>query len=597
MGQILKNIQQSLERLRYILDKKQKKQGIAVFISIVINAFWELLGISAIIPFMYALLDIEGLKKNVYLSYFLDVFHITTDFGVILFLGTALTALYIVKNVYMLWAAYIQAEYGVKVRRDLSVKLFRSYMNRPYTFFLDINSSTILRNINNDVTGVYSVLQNLFLLASESLMSTMLIVFFFLMDVYLATGITVLAVCCFGFVTTIFKKTMLEMGIKQREAKAARNKCVNQSVHGIKEIMVMQRRSSVIEKFERVSEEASKADLVYGFSAQCPARIIEGVCVGGLIATVCARIGMGVDIESFIPSLGAFAVAAFRILPSLSKLSRSVSQIIFFMPTLDATYKSLKESKEYVEDDSSYRLERVENKEIFKEVIEIKNVTWKYRKAKSEVLKELSMTIKKGESIAFIGGSGAGKTTLADIILGLLKPQQGMVTVDGKDIFSIPKEWSRMIGYVPQAVFLTDDTVRNNIAFGLPKEDIDEELVWKALEQAQLKEFIKGLPKGLDTIVGERGVKFSGGQRQRISIARALYYEPEILVLDEATAALDNETETAIMEAIDSLKGSKTLIIIAHRLTTIQNCNKIYEIVNGQAVIRDKEEVLKGKKR
>ena len=592
MNQTVKNIQETIKKLLYILDKKQKKKSIFVFVCIIFSAFGELLGISAIIPFIYALLDVEMLKGNVLISYFLSLFGITSDFGVIVLLGSALIVLYLVKNAYMLYASYVQQEYGTRVQKDLSTRLFKAYMNRPYTFYLDINSSVILRNINNDIQGVYAIIQNIFMLISEILLMGLLIIFFFIMDIYLAMGISLLSLLCFGTVIAIFKKKMRIMGIKQREARAARNKCINQSINGIKEIMVMQRCENAIDLFEDLSEEKRKADLVYGFAGCCPERIIEGVCVGGLIATVCIRIGMGVDVETFIPSLGAFAVAAFKILPSLSKVSRATSQITFLMPTLNETYDNIKESREYVKEKQIITCKEVKGKDIFNEKVEIKNIVWKYNNAKSEVLNNLSLTIQKGESIAFIGESGAGKTTLADIILGLLRPQQGEVTVDGTNIFSIPKEWSKVVGYVPQSVFLLDDTVRNNVSFGLGSGTVDDEQIWKALEQAQLKEFVQSLPKGLDTIVGERGVKFSGGQRQRISIARALYYEPEILVLDEATAALDNDTENAIMEAIDSLKGSKTLIIIAHRLTTIQNCNKIYEIVGGKAVLRDKSEVI-----
>lgn len=219
-------------------------------------------------------------------------------------------------------------------------------------------------------------------------------------------------------------------------------------------------------------------------------------------------------------------------------------------------------------------------------------MSWKYQAGKNEIFQDLSMTITKGESVAFIGTSGAGKTTLADIIMGLLKPQSGSVEADGVDIFSNPHRWSKIIGYVPQAVFLIDDTIRANIAFGIPDNMVNEDKVWNSLIQAQLKIFVESLPDGLDTIVGERGIKLSGGQRQRIVIARALYEDPDILVLDEATSSLDTDTETAVMEAIDLLQGHKTLIIVAHRLTTIKNCNKIYEIREGKAVLSKKSEVF-----
>ena len=229
----------------------------------------------------------------------------------------------------------------------------------------------------------------------------------------------------------------------------------------------------------------------------------------------------------------------------------------------------------------------------FKKELKVDNVWWKYDDAENAVLKNLSMTIHKGESVGFIGASGAGKTTLADVILGLMRPQEGQVFIDGIDVYTIPKQWSRIIGYVPQVVYLTDESIKNNVAFGIPDNEIDEAMIWNALEQAQLKTFVEQLPEKLETRVGERGVKFSGGQRQRVAIARALYCNPEILVLDEATSALDNETEKAVMESIDALQGKKTLIIVAHRLSTIMNCDSVYEIKDGIACKRDKKDILK----
>ena len=232
-----------------------------------------------------------------------------------------------------------------------------------------------------------------------------------------------------------------------------------------------------------------------------------------------------------------------------------------------------------------------ENKLEFNEKVEIRNVSWKYSETGPDILKDISFDIIKGTSVAFIGQSGAGKTTLADVILGLLKPYEGDVTVGGKSIFTSPKSWAGIVGFVPQSVYLTDDTIRKNVAFGVEEADIDDDKIWRALEQAQLAEFVKGLPDGLDNIVGDRGIKISGGQRQRIAIARALYEEPEILVLDEATSALDTETESAVMEAIDFLHGKKTMIIIAHRLTTIQNCDTVYEVKNGSiSAVKKKNE-------
>lgn len=364
--------------------------------------------------------------------------------------------------------------------------------------------------------------------------------------------------------------------------------------------MVLDRKKNFIDQYKEAASLEQKSLVINGVVNACPDRILEGVCIGGIIGIVCIRIAMGIDLGTFIPALGTFAMAAFKILPSISKISTRINSIIYLQTSLHGIYSNLKAANEYELELQEYvqegRREEADDREIvrFTEKLEIKNVSWKYLNTKENVLDNTELVIRKGESAALIGASGAGKTTLADIIMGLLKPQSGSVLMDGIDIFTIPHRWSKIIGYVPQSVFLVDDTVRNNVAFGLKKAEINDAKVWDALQQAQLKDFIENLPYGLDTIVGERGVKFSGGQRQRIAIARALYENPDILVLDEATSALDNETETAVMEAIDALQGSKTLIIVAHRLTTIRNCNVIYEIKDGQAVCRNKEEVLPG---
>ena len=255
------------------------------------------------------------------------------------------------------------------------------------------------------------------------------------------------------------------------------------------------------------------------------------------------------------------------------------------------------EAEQYEEKVNAYIKEHASihniSDEIFQNKVEVKNISWRYPNSDVYVLKDLDLTVHKGEAIGFIGSSGAGKTTLSDMILGLFKPLMGGIYVDGIDIYTIPMQWAHVVGYVPQAVYLTDDTIRNNIAFGEEEQDIEDDKIWFALEQAQFKTFVQQLPNGLDTIVGERGIRFSGGQKQRLAIARALYYDPDIVILDEATSALDNETEKAVMESIDALQKSKTLIIVAHRLTTLRNCDKVFEIKDGKAFEVDMEQFKK----
>lgn len=595
----IRSLFETYNQLKYVLNKEQKRKSILLFILMVIGAMFEMLGISMILPFIQVILSPEAFMQNHFVQIFANFFHINSSFTMIIIIGVLLIVLYLVKNLYLLLQSYLIVKFQCTVQQQLSVYMLKSYMSRPYTYFLNVNSNEVMRSVSNDVTGVYGLLSNLFRLLVELLSTLAIGVFIFLTDVYLATCILVLGLGCLISVTFGFRKILSEKGLMRQKYSALRNQFGYQAINGVKEIYVANRRDFFVEKYDEAYKKELKTDISYNFATTCPERIIEAVCIGGLIGAVCIRISMGVDVNSFIPQLGAFALAAFRILPSVARITGNFNGIVFYRPMLQSTYNNKKQVEEYEEYLKQYALSNNEPQKSdldyeykFSKCIELSSIYWKYENTDKFVLNNLDLSIIKGKSIAFIGASGAGKTTLADVILGLLRPQKGTIKMDGIDIFTIPNSWSRVIGYVPQTVYLIDDTISNNVTFGVEPKDISEEKVWEALEKAQLKEFVEKLPSGINTIVGERGVRFSGGQRQRIAIARALYYNPDILILDEATSALDNETETAVMEAIDALQGYKTLIIVAHRLTTIQNCDEIYEILDGKALKKKKEDIF-----
>lgn len=607
MRQSIDAVFRIVRQVGFILDRRQKKASIVVFMSMLISSGLELLGVSAIYPFLQIMLTPEEMQSRWYISWIYNICPAISDRGVILGLGIVIIFVYLTKNAFMIVGAYMQNAFAAKFQRALSVRMLSAYLDHSYQYFLNTNSSEIIRGISNDVSGVYQILLNIFTLLAESLTILMLGMFLLVTDWGMTIGAMALASACLMATIAGFKNRMKLAGKKSREASALKYQYSYQAVMGIKEIIVLDRKRSFLDRFKEAALVEQKALIVNGVITACPDRILEGVCIGGIIGMVCIRIACGIEVATFIPVLGAFAMAAFKILPSVSKISTRINSIIYYQSYLQGAYNTLKETKahEALKYENIPQTENVSDNEediatgmesdgrvSFERELKIGSIDWKYQNAKGNVLENASLTIHKGESVAFIGSSGAGKTTLADIIMGLLKPQKGTVEMDGIDIYSIPHQWCRIIGYVPQSVFLIDDTVRANVAFGLKENEIEEDKVWEALRQAQLKEFVEDLPNGLDTIVGERGVKFSGGQRQRIAIARALYEEPDILILDEATSALDNETETAVMESIDALQGSKTLIIVAHRLSTIRNCDRIYEIADGVAVERKKEEVL-----
>ena len=320
-----------------------------------------------------------------------------------------------------------------------------------------------------------------------------------------------------------------------------------------------------------------------------PKYIVEAVCMTGLLLAIIIKMFFGeADIIYYIPQLAVFAVAALRLMPSVGKINEYLTSILYALPSVDLVYHDLDEIASYVEQQDK----EVKETWNLEEEIHVEKVTYAYPGVEEPVIKDADFIVPKGKTVAFIGASGAGKTTMVDIILGLLEPQSGKIMADKLNIHEKPKTFHSQVGYIPQVIYLSDDTIRNNIAFGVEGQDIDEAAVKEAVKKAQLTEFIDSLPNGLDTIVGDRGVRLSGGQRQRIGIARALYHDPEILVLDEATSALDNETEAAVMEAIENLQGTKTMIIIAHRLTTIRNVDIIYEVGDGNVVEKSKDEVF-----
>lgn len=581
-------------QLYYVMSAKQRRKTLIVFFCTVFASGLELLGVSSIYPFLQLMLQPAELQSKWYIRWLYQFRPSRTLNDTLLLIGLLIIAVFFFKNIFMICISYIQNSFAARFQKELSVRMLELYLKRPYQYFLNVNSNLIYRGITSDINGVYQILINLFTLFSELLTVCVLGIFLLITDWSIALSAMLLAGVCFFIIIFSFKERMKKAGIDAQKAIALKSQYGFQAINGIKEITVLDRRESFVRRYSTAAELEQRSMVVNGFIGTCPDRILEGICIGGFMGIVCVKIATGIDLDSFIPVLGTFAMGAFRILPSISKISSRINFVIYYQPTLQNTYNNLKEVEAYEQYMIEYSMPlgiKYKNIQFINE-IKIKNVNWRYQNTNSNVLNNISITIKKGEAVAFIGASGAGKTTLADIIMGLLKPQQGTVEMDGIDIFTIQRQWAKIIGYVPQAVFLIDDSVRNNVAFGLGQDEIVEDRVWKALEQAQLKEFVENLPYGLDTIVGERGIKFSGGQRQRIAIARALYEDPAIIVLDEATSSLDGETENAVMESIDALSGVKTLIIVAHRLATIRNCNRIYEVSSKGVTEKSKEEIL-----
>lgn len=593
----IKSLFRIISQLGYIMTKKQKKNSVIVFFTMLIGSGLELLGVSIIYPFLQLMINEEAFQTRWYLRWIFKFSPKISYSRMILFLCVFIICIYVVKNIVMMIFAYIQNKNSAQFQRETSTLLLESIMKRPYEYFVNNSSELIMQHIHGDTFAAYGVLMNLYNLASNIFTVILIGAFLLYADWIIATAALILAFSCFFIIVIGFKKKLKEYGIKMITLSAEQSKVSHEAIFGIKEISVLGRRKEFVGRYSDKSVEVEKISVMNGFLSACPPRVIEGICIGGFIGIASVRIMLGDNPVDFIPTLGAFAMGAFKILPSISSMSGQINGIVFNQARLGNCYENLKEAEKFEAEQATIVVDsdiRYNSQDViaFKNCIEVRGISWTYFGSQNSVINNLSLVIKKNETIALVGASGAGKTTLGDILLGLFKPQIGQILMDGIDISTIPNTWSRLVGYVPQSVFLTDDTIRANVAFGLKKEEIDDNRVWSALDQAQLADYISSLPKGLDTGVGERGVRFSGGQRQRIAIARALYTNPEILILDEATSALDTDTETAVMESIDALLGQKTLVIIAHRLTTIKNCDRVFEIKNGKAIERDKNDII-----
>lgn len=573
------------QKINYILNSKQKIRLVEMLILIVGGGFMELLGISIILPLVSVITDTSIIHTNQYYVLLYDLFRVKDDqqFIILLFIGVIIV--YVLKNIYLLVMYDAQYRFVCNNQRRLATKLMDCYMKQTYLFHISKNISELQRNVSTDTAMFFQAVLFTLQLITECCVCLLLGLFLFLTDKTITMGVVlILGVFVWIFLNTIKRKSKI-LGAQTREMSSQESKWVRQSFEGIKEIKILNRENFFLKKFDDTCSLYMESVRKYQVINSAPKPIFETVCVAALLTVVAVKIARGVDLTYFIPVLSAFAVATFRLLPSFGRLTSYINSIIYNKVAIDAVYHDLKEVEQLVRDNK----ERYENQEILTmdKAIQIQNVSFRYPEVDKYVLQDVFLEIPKGKSVAFIGPSGAGKTTLADVILGILDPEDGRILVDDIDIRTNPNGWHRNLGYIPQNIYLMDDSIRNNILFGIPEEEADETKVWAALEDAQLKNFVESLSDGLDTVIGERGVRLSGGQRQRIGIARALYNNPEILVLDEATSALDNDTESAVMDAINHLSGKKTLIIIAHRLSTIENCDLIYEVRNGKVNLKN----------
>ena len=577
------------KKLSYIFSKRDKYKIALLLCIMVAGSFLELLGVAVFQPFVNIIMMPDSIQENTYLARIYQMFGCSTTESFLTVVALGIIVIYVVKNVYLWVEQNLIMKFTYGMQQKLSTRLLTTYLSEPYTFHLNKNIAELQRSMQED-TGLFTqVLMHTLQLVAEVVVCIVLGVYLFTVSNSITVVIVGLLILCVVLFTKITKRFTEQLGKEAQVYKGKLYQWVNQSLGGVKEVKVLNREEFFVSSYKKYYGLYIKGVRINRLLSITPKYMVEAVCMTGLLIAIIIKLNFGHgELENFIPQLATFAVAAFRLLPSVGRINEHVNNILYAVPSVDLIYGDLKGIEDYQESKGEE-----EGKEwSFEHGITAKHITYAYPNTDTNVLEDANCVIPKGKTVAFIGSSGDGKTTMADIILGLLAPQRGKILVDDIDVFKNLTMWHHQIGYIPQVIYLSDDTIRNNIAFGIHEDQIDEEAVRTALKKAQLAEFVDTLPDGLDTIVGDRGVRLSGGQRQRIGIARALYHDPEILVLDEATSALDNETETAVMEAIESLQGSKTMIIIAHRLTTIQNADIIYEVGDGKVTERSKEYVF-----
>lgn len=579
-----------IKKLNVVLSKRQKVRVVILLFMILIGALLETLGISMIVPVVTAIIEPDALTENqliVVINRYLQIDNIN---NFVLVMIMIMIAVFIVKNLYMLLMYYAQHSFIANNQYRISRDLLQIYLNRPYEFYLNANTSDVLRTVYSDTTGVFSLLLQCIQLVTELAVGICLCIVLLAMDWKMTVLMAVVLCGTTGLISLFLKPRLSSIGGESRIRQSQMYNSIIQSITGIKDVKIFAKEEYFLNSYKKYGRRYYELFRDNSVLGAAPRLIIETVSIAGILGYLAIMILSGHDVRDMITQLSAFAVAASRLMPCANRASTYLASIAYYKPTLDFVYENVEVPQGGVSSDELTAV-TPDHKLNFKDKLEVKDLCYHYPNSDKYIFEHAELTIPAGKSVGVVGVSGAGKTTIVDIILGLLKPETGDILCDGKNVFEEYESWLHNIGYIPQTISLLDDTIRNNVAYGVEEENISDERVWEVLEEAQLKEFIEGLPDGLDTKIGERGVRLSGGQRQRIGIARALYHNPEFLILDEATSALDNDTEAAIMDAIDRFHGRKTMLIIAHRLKTTENCDWIYKVENGKITVEEKSDM------
>ena len=567
------SISENIKKIFSILNRKQRFSLIVLFFLMLIGMLLETLGIGLILPVLTLITDPEIVYKYSYIENLYISIGEPSQPKLIIYVLLLLSAFYFFKTLCLAYVTWEQLKLVFGIQVYLSKKLFKTYLKLPFSFHFDKNSSDLIRNITVEVDQFGGAMSAAISLVAECLV---LIGILILLFIFQPIATAVLG-CVLGISSIVFykftKSYVYKWGKARQKHQGKRIQYIQQGLGAIKDIKVLHREDNFINRYSIHNEQNGRVNMLENLMTKLPRLWLE------LIAVFCLTLLVSVvlyqeSIELLVPTLGLFAGAAFRLLPSVNRIVGSLQGLRYTIPSIEVLAKEI--------EISSYDNTAQSNEEIkFTKHLDLRNLSFSYNKEDNLTLKNINLSIPFGTSVGFVGYSGSGKSTLMDLILGVIEPDEGEIVVDGINVKSSLENWQKQIGYVPQNIYVTDDTLMNNVALGLNEDEIDENAVLKAIKSAQLNEFLETLPEGLNTRMGERGIRLSGGQLQRVGIARALYHDPKIIILDEASSALDSETEKKIMADVNKLKGKKTILIIAHRESTIENCDKVYRVNDG----------------
>ncbi len=574
-----------LQKIAYLFDKKQMVQLAGLAVMILIGGILETLGVSMMLPLVQAIMSPDKIMENELVGGIAGFLHVGSSRELILWILGTTIFLFVFKNAYLLFQTYVQNTFVTRNRNRMISRVMREFLNRPYEDYLGADIPTVFRLTDSDIPNAFQLILVMIQMTTEIVVAVSIcLVLVVVVSPAISIGCAVLFLGMTLMITKILKPRLNAIGRKNQAIQSRIAKWRIQSIYGLKDVKVLHREEFFVRNYYESGAVGANVARNYAVMNNTPRLLIETVFIAAMLSFIFAFIVRGGDITELFSTLTAFAAAAVRVMPATNRINTYLSEIAYAQPCLDYLYENLTENMKRDVNGSVTGLtaEQEQEKEplTLNDKIVLDHIRYTYPNTDKPIFTDAHMEVRKGQSVGIMGPSGAGKSTIVDILLGLLHVQAGAITCDGRDIFDNYPSWLSKIGYIPQSIYLIDESIRDNIAFGIDADKIDDKRIWEVLEEAQLKTFVEELPEGLETTIGDRGVRISGGQRQRLGIARALYHNPEILVFDEATSALDGDTEAAVMEAVNSFHGKKTMVIIAHRLNTIAKCDVIYKVEN-----------------